>query len=85
MSVTTFGCKRSYEQEEKHMNWDQVEGNWQQFEGKVRERWGRFTDSDIDVIKGKRDKLVGRIQERYGIVREEAERQVNDFLGAFRG
>ena len=62
------------------MNWDQVEGNWTQFKGKVRERWGNITDDDLDVIKGRRDQLLGKVQERYGIAREEAERQIKDFL-----
>jgi uncharacterized protein YjbJ (UPF0337 family) len=64
------------------MNWDQVEGNWKQFKGTVRERWGEFTDDDLDIIRGKRDRLSGKIQERYGIAKEEAERQINDFLKA---
>ena len=61
------------------MNWDRIEGQWKQMKGSVRERWGKFTDDDVDVIAGKRDKLVGRIQESYGISRDEAEREVDDF------
>jgi uncharacterized protein YjbJ (UPF0337 family) len=63
----------------KHMNWDQIEGNWAQFKGKVREQWGRLTDDDIDIINGKREQLVGRVQEAYGCMREEAEKQVREF------
>jgi uncharacterized protein YjbJ (UPF0337 family) len=62
------------------MNWDQVEGNWKQFKGKVQHSWGRLTNDDVDLIEGKQQELVGRIQERYGIAREEAERQVDDWL-----
>ncbi|OFV94307.1 MAG: hypothetical protein A3F68_08905 [Acidobacteria bacterium RIFCSPLOWO2_12_FULL_54_10] len=62
------------------MNWDQLEGNWKQFKGEVRERWGRFTEDDVDVIKGRREQLVGRLQEKYGILREEAEREIAEFL-----
>jgi uncharacterized protein YjbJ (UPF0337 family) len=62
------------------MNWDQVAGNWKQFQGKVKENWGKLTDDDVNVIEGRRDQLVGKVQERYGIAREEAERQVADFL-----
>ena len=62
------------------MNWDQIEGNWTQFKGRIRERWGMFTEDDLDVIKGKREQFVGRLQEKYGIVREEAELQLRDFL-----
>ena len=61
------------------MNTDQMKGNWKQFVGKAKENWGKLTDSDWQVIEGKRDQLVGRIQERYGLVREEAERQLADF------
>jgi uncharacterized protein YjbJ (UPF0337 family) len=61
------------------MNWDQVEGKWKQASGKVKEKWGKLTDDDIQRIGGKRDQLVGQIQERYGIAKEEAERQVEEF------
>jgi uncharacterized protein YjbJ (UPF0337 family) len=59
------------------MNWDQVAGNWKQFQGTVREKWGKLTDDDLEVIAGKRDKLLGKIQERYGISKEEAEKEFN--------
>jgi uncharacterized protein YjbJ (UPF0337 family) len=61
------------------MNWDQIEGNWRQFKGKVRERWGKLTDDDLDVVAGKRDQFLGKIQERYGITKAEAQRQMDDF------
>jgi len=61
------------------MNWDQVEGKWKQYSGKVREKWGKLTDSDLEMIKGQRQQLVGKIQERYGIAKDDAERQVDDF------
>ena len=61
------------------MNIDQMKGNWKQLVGKAKEKWGKLTDNDWTVVEGKRDQLVGRIQERYGIAREEAERQVADF------
>ena len=51
------------------MNWDQVAGNWKQFKGQVKEKWGKLTDDDLDVVAGKRDQLVGKIQERYGITK----------------
>lgn len=57
------------------MNKDQVEGNWKQFKGKIKEQWGKLTDDDLDVIAGKKDQLIGRIQERQGIAKEEAEKQ----------
>ncbi|MEO7887835.1 MAG: CsbD family protein [Polaromonas sp.] len=58
------------------MNQDRLEGNWLQFKGKVKEQWGKLTDDDLDVIAGKRDQLLGRIQERHGLSKEEAEKQV---------
>ena len=65
------------------MNWDQIEGNWKQIKGKVKEKWGKFTDDELDVLAGKRDQLVGKIQERYGIAKTEAERQVEEFRKAY--
>lgn len=61
------------------MNWDQVKGNWHQVKGAIKAKWGRLTDDELDEISGEREKLVGKIQERYGIAREEAEKQVNSF------
>ena len=61
------------------MNWDSIEGNWKQFKGKVREQWGKITDDELDVVAGKRDQLLGLIQKRYGVAKEEAERQVDAF------
>lgn len=63
------------------INKDTIEGNWKQFKGKVKEQWGKLTDDDLDVIAGKRDQLVGRLQERAGIARDEAEKQVKDWEG----
>lgn len=61
------------------MNWDHIEGKWQQLHGRVREQWGKLTDDDVDVIAGKRDQLIGVLQQRYGTARDEIERQVRDF------
>jgi uncharacterized protein YjbJ (UPF0337 family) len=58
------------------MNWDQAKGQWTQIKGSVRKKWGKLTDDDLDVIAGERERLVGKIQERYGIAKEEAEKQV---------
>ena len=63
----------------KQMNQDRVAGNWLQFKGKVKEQWGKLTDDDLDVIDGKRDQLLGRVQERHGVTREEAEKQLTSF------
>lgn len=61
------------------MNWEMIRGDWMQFTGKFKEQWGKLTDDDLKVIEGKRDQLVGKVQERYGISREEAEKQVESF------
>ncbi|HVM74337.1 MAG TPA: CsbD family protein [Candidatus Saccharimonadales bacterium] len=62
------------------MNWDQVQGRWKQYEGQLKEKWGKLTDDDLHQIAGKRDQLIGIIQERYGIAKEEVERQIEDFM-----
>lgn len=59
--------------------WDQIAGNWKQFRGEVRKQWGKLTDDDMEQIRGERDKLVGKIQERYGIERAEASRQLDEW------
>jgi len=64
------------------MNWDRVEGNWKQLKGKAREKWGKLTDSDFETIAGKKDQLIGRIQERYGISKDEALRQADEWAKA---
>lgn len=61
------------------MNWDQIEGKWKQFSGSAREKWGKLTDSDWQTVAGKKDQLVGRIQERYGIAKDEADRQADNW------
>jgi len=63
------------------MNWDRIEGNWKQFKGQARQQWGKLTDDELDQVEGQREELVGRIQEKYGIARDEAERQVRDWEG----
>ena len=62
------------------MNWDQIERKWKHAVGKIiKEKWGKLTDEDLQMIGGKSDQLVGKIQERYGIAKDDAERQVNEF------
>jgi uncharacterized protein YjbJ (UPF0337 family) len=62
------------------MNEDQIKGNWKQFKGKVKEKWGKLTDDDLDVIEGRTDQMIGKLQERYGIARQEAEKQYKEFV-----
>jgi uncharacterized protein YjbJ (UPF0337 family) len=66
------------------MNWDEIKGNWTQAKGKIKEQWGKLTDDDLTVVEGKRDQLLGRIQERYGIAKERAEEQLKQFETAAR-
>jgi len=62
------------------MNWDQIEGKWKQMKGDIRTRWGKLTDDDLDVIAGQRDKLVGKLQERYGYAKEDAQRRADEWV-----
>lgn len=65
---------------EDAMNWDRVEGNWKQFTGKLREKWGDLSDNDLAKINGRRDQLEGLLQERYGIGRDVARKNVDEWL-----
>ncbi len=58
------------------MNWDQIEGNWKVFKGKIKEKWGEFTNDELDQIGGRKDQLIGKLQQKYGYTREQAEQQV---------
>lgn len=61
------------------MNWDRISGNWKQFTGKVKEKWGQLTDDDLTAIEGKQEQLAGKLQERYGYGKEQAEREIKEF------
>ncbi len=61
------------------MNWDQIEGNWKQLKGKVKQKWGKLTDDDLTEIGGNKDRLIGKLQERYGQGRERFEQEVTEF------
>lgn len=62
------------------MNWDQVKGDWKQMKGSLLRQWGKLTDDDLAIVNGDRNILVGRLQERYGLRKEDAERQLNEFI-----
>jgi len=62
------------------MNWDQIEGKWKQFTGSAQAKWGELTHDEIDEISGNRENLEGKIQEKYGVEKEEAMRQVDEWL-----
>jgi uncharacterized protein YjbJ (UPF0337 family) len=64
--------------------WDELAGKWKQFRGEVRKQWGQLTDDDFQYVAGNRDKLIGRLQERYGIAKEEAESQVDNWFNGLK-
>jgi uncharacterized protein YjbJ (UPF0337 family) len=64
------------------MNWDQIEGKWKQLKGSAKQQWAKLTDDDLEYISGNRDRFVGRLQERYGIAKEEAQKQSDNWLRA---
>jgi len=66
------------------MNWDVIEGNWKQFKGHVKEKWGKLTDDNLDAIAGKREQLAGKLQETYGITKDQSEVQLKAFEEAHK-
>lgn len=62
------------------MNWDIIKGNWKQMKGQVQSKWGELTDDEIEQAEGDRERLAGLIQERYGVAKDEAERQIDAFI-----
>ncbi|MFT3836567.1 MAG: CsbD family protein [Myxococcaceae bacterium] len=62
------------------MNWDQIKGQMQQVQGKLKSKWAKLTDDDLMLLKGKKDIFLGRLQERTGMKKEEAERELDSFL-----
>ena len=62
------------------MSWDVIAGNWKQLTGKVKEQWGKLTDDDLAKVAGKREQLEGMLQERYGYGKEQAKKNVDEFL-----
>jgi uncharacterized protein YjbJ (UPF0337 family) len=68
------------------MNWDQIERKWKQMKGSLMQQWGKLTDDDLNLIAGQRDKLVGKLQERYGYAKDEAQRKADEWVkGAGEG
>jgi len=66
------------------MNWDRVEGEWKQWKGKVQQQWGKLTNDDLDVIEGNREELAGRLQQRYGYAKDQAEREIDSWISSAR-
>ena len=67
------------------MNWDRIEGNWKQFKGNALQQWGKLTNDQLDVIAGKRDLMLGKIQEAYGITKDETEKQLAEWEKRMEG
>jgi uncharacterized protein YjbJ (UPF0337 family) len=65
---------------ENAMNWDQIKGEWLQLKGKIRDKWGKLTDDDLEMIAGKKDQLLGKLQKEYGFNKERAEKELDEFL-----
>ena len=65
------------------MNWDRIEGNWRQFTGRIKQRWGKLTDDDLDRINGRREELEGSLQETYGIAKDQAKKEIDEFVKRF--
>ncbi|MBO9664697.1 CsbD family protein [Dokdonella sp.] len=61
------------------MNEDRIKGQWKQLTGKLKEKWGKLTDDDLTVAEGNSEYLAGKLQERYGIAKDEAKKQIDDF------
>jgi len=61
------------------MNWDRIQGNWKQVSGQAKAQWGRLTDDDLDVVAGRREEMAGKIQERYGVAKEQAHQQIAEW------
>ena len=62
------------------MNWDRIEGNWKEFKGKIQTQWGKLTDDDLNFVKGKREELAGRLQQRYGYAKDQADKEIDSWL-----
>jgi uncharacterized protein YjbJ (UPF0337 family) len=63
------------------MNWDRIEGAWGEYTGKIQQQWGKLTDSDLQQIKGSRRELAGKLQNKYGYAQDQAEKEIDDWLG----
>jgi uncharacterized protein YjbJ (UPF0337 family) len=66
--------------QEKTMNWDRIEGNWKEFKGRAKTQWGKLTDDDLNVIDGRRDQLEGRLQKHYGYAKDQAKKEIDNWL-----
>jgi len=83
-SLAVLKLSATTRQKGRQMNWDEIEGRWKRLTGSAQERWAKLSDDDWQIIAGKKDQLVGRIQERYGITNAEAEKQADEWCRALR-
>lgn len=67
---------------ETNSNWSTIQGHWNDYKGRIKEKWGKLTDSDLEQIEGERDRLIGTLQMRYGMAKEKVEQQVNEFIAS---
>jgi uncharacterized protein YjbJ (UPF0337 family) len=66
------------------MNEDILKGKWKEIKGGVKEKWGKLTDDDLTVVEGKKEKLLGLLQLKYGFAKDKAEKEYNDFIGRYK-
>jgi uncharacterized protein YjbJ (UPF0337 family) len=78
VSSIPFGAKSVLE---IVMNWDRVEGNWKEVQGQAKQQWGKLTDDDLTVIKGRREELEGTLQKHYGYAKDKVKAEVDSWLG----
>jgi uncharacterized protein YjbJ (UPF0337 family) len=84
MPLPGVGNDRFQSTRRNNMNWDQISGKWTEFKGQVKEKWGKLTDDDMNVLDGKRDQIAGKLQQRYGYAKEQAEKELDDFANSIR-
>ena len=82
LAFLTYGEQLNRNRKEGLMDWNRIEGNWKQFKGRAKEKWGRLTDNDLDVINGRQDQLEGKIQERYGLAKDQAKKDVEAWFNS---
>jgi uncharacterized protein YjbJ (UPF0337 family) len=68
------------EREVSAMNWTQIEGQWHQLTGQVKSQWAKLTDDDLKNVAGKRKQLIGKLQERYGILKDDADKKIDKWI-----
>jgi uncharacterized protein YjbJ (UPF0337 family) len=81
-AVLVWHSECSVQSGETIMNWDRVEGNWKEFKGKAKQQWGKLTDDDMTRLSGKKDELSGKIQERYGYSKDQADRELDEWVSS---